>query len=468
MIAIGTILSSRTLIWGLFPALMVLIITMVLGRVFCGWVCPMGTIIDLNDKWFHRRHKRSKIDENSGRFRRIKYFILGAVLAAALFSVQLYWFFDPLALLTRSFTLFVFPAFVQFVNGVFDVLFRTGLFEDGVYRAWDFLQSTIVPLEHRVFVAALPVLLIFIVILVLSRVSRRFWCRNLCPLGALLGIFSKYRLVDRYVNDTCTGCGVCRSCRMNAVEDDYTDSLPSECIVCGECVDDCPAGSVRFRFGFRKTKSKIDFSRRSFINAGITGLAASVMIRILPGSKASIAAAIRPPGALPEAELLDRCARCQECVRVCSTTGGCLQPIGLEAGLEGVWTPVVSPAAGYCEYNCNLCGQVCPTGAISVLSLAEKQKLQIGIARFNKDHCIPWYKMQDCLVCEEHCPTPEKAIRFDEREVTDPDGSTRTVKFPRVDEALCIGCGICENKCPVAGTKGIGVTGNPQQYRLSV
>jgi len=120
---------------------------------------------------------------------------------------------------------------------------------------------------------------------------------------------------------------------------------------------------------------------------------------------------------------------------------------------------------GYCEYNCTLCGAICPTGAISKLDLAAKQQNKMGTAYFDKSRCIPWYRLEDCLVCEEHCPLPEKAIRFDEREVRSPEGEMRTVKFPYVREDLCIGCGICENKCPVVGQAAIFVTTAGEERR---
>ena len=129
-----------------------------------------------------------------------------------------------------------------------------------------------------------------------------------------------------------------------------------------------------------------------------------------------------------------------------------------------MWTPRVVARHGYCEYNCNLCGQVCPSGAIQPAQLEMKQKeLRMGTAYFERNRCIPWYRNEDCLVCEEHCPLPEKAIKFDPRQVILPNGETRMVKFPYVDESLCIGCGICVTKCPVPGPGGIFLTNALEQ-----
>jgi ferredoxin len=167
---------------------------------------------------------------------------------------------------------------------------------------------------------------------------------------------------------------------------------------------------------------------------------------------------IRPPGALEENAFQDRCIRCMECVRICESNGGCLQPAPVRGNVLELWLPVAVMREGYCEYNCNLCSQVCPTQAIVPLTVAEKQKVPIGLAYFDKDLCIPYANNSDCIVCEEHCPTPDKAIKFDVKEVRLPNGSARRVKYPYVVKELCIGCGICETKCPLPGQAGVFVT----------
>jgi len=171
---------------------------------------------------------------------------------------------------------------------------------------------------------------------------------------------------------------------------------------------------------------------------------------------------VRPPGSLPEEEFLGRCLRCAACIRVCSTTGRGLQPALLEAGWEGIWTPILIPRYGYCEYTCILCGQVCPTGAIRRLSEEVKKKTRIGMAYFDKSRCIPWYRNEDCLVCEEHCPLPQKAIILKE-EATLLDGRKRIVKRPYLREDLCTGCGICVAKCPIKGEPGIFLTNQGEE-----
>lgn len=458
LVALGTALSSRALpslmIW---PALLILLLTVIFGRVFCGWICPLGTTIDISDRLFLRARRQKKRD--SLRFRSWKFAILVAVAATAFFSLQILWFFDPIALLTRTLTGFVYPAFVYLVSSLFDAGLEIDWMAESIYTLYDSAQQNLLPLQQPAFYGSMAIALFFFAILFLGSVSRRFWCRNLCPLGALLGIFAKYRFLRRTVSSECTACAVCqRRCRMNAIEDDFTLNSAVECIQCGECETVCKPQAISYRFGRGPQLNQIDLSRRRFLQAGVFGLVGVAAVKSTAQNRNAIGGVIRPPGSLPEAEYLDRCVRCLECVRICASTGGCLQPAGWQSGWEGLLSPLSIPRMGYCEYNCNLCGQVCPTGAIKKMPLPEKQHTKIGTAYFDRSRCIPWYSHENCLVCEEHCPLPEKAIRFDEKTVTTADGQVRLVKFPAVIEELCIGCGICENRCPVVGKPGIFVT----------
>jgi ferredoxin len=184
---------------------------------------------------------------------------------------------------------------------------------------------------------------------------------------------------------------------------------------------------------------------------------AAPLLRITPLSKMGVAEAhlIRPPGAQPEKEFLRRCVKCGECMKVCITNG--LQPAFLEAGLEGIWTPILVPKMGYCEYRCTLCGQVCPTGAIRKLTLEEKEKVKIGLAMIDKNRCLPYAHATPCIVCEEVCPTSKKAIWFEKVTVFTRKGKKLEVKQPHIDLNLCVGCGICEMKCPVVGSPAVAV-----------
>jgi ferredoxin len=220
-------------------------------------------------------------------------------------------------------------------------------------------------------------------------------------------------------------------------------------------------------------EARLDLGRRAVLGAGLAGLGSKLLFNVrLEGSRKIFnPALIRPPGSLAEDEFLARCIRCGECMKVCPTAA--IQPTSLEGGIEGVWTPVLNMSIGYCDYECNLCSQVCPTHAIRQIDVPEKQKIKIGLAHFDRDRCLPWAYSRTCIVCEEHCPTPKKAIWFEEAQVHNLAGETLTVKQPRVDPDLCTGCGICEAKCPVRGpaavrVSSVGETRNPgNQFLLS-
>jgi ferredoxin len=156
-----------------------------------------------------------------------------------------------------------------------------------------------------------------------------------------------------------------------------------------------------------------------------------------------------------EDKFLSTCLRCSQCMKICPTTA--LQPALTEAGLEGLWTPIVVPRLGYCDYGCTACGQICPSGAIPKLALEEKRLLVMGTARIDRDRCLPWASATTCVVCEEMCPTPDKSIRLEEVTVIDDYGMELVVQRPSVLREVCIGCGICEEHCPLQGEAAIRV-----------
>jgi len=234
---------------------------------------------------------------------------------------------------------------------------------------------------------------------------------------------------------------------------------PSECLVCYCCEGKCEEGLTGFRFRLpwkRERISGIDLERRHLLTTAGLGVLTVPLLRINPARALPSERLVRPPGAVDEKRFLERCIRCGECMKVCLTNG--LQPTLFEAGLEGIWTPVLVSRLGYCEYYCTLCGQVCPTGAIEELDTEKKVKVRIGLAFIDKNRCLPYALDKPCIVCEEVCPTPKKAIWFRNQKIVDREGRERVLKQPVVDPDLCIGCGICENKCPIVDKPAIVVT----------
>jgi MauM/NapG family ferredoxin protein len=424
--------------------------------VFCGWVCPLGTLNNIVGSF-----RKPRPDEWSKNWHRVKYYILIGILASSLFTLQPVGVMDPLSLLIRSFSLSIYPAFNAAVSAVFDTLYSTdpagiASVSEPVY---DVLKKTVLAFTQPVYLQSVFIGLLFLAVLGLNLVEKRFWCKYLCPLGALLGLLSRFSLLKRSVSEGCTECGACaRVCQGGASPDVKGQWKDAECYYCWNCDDVCPNNAVSFGFSGRKVTPAMDLGRRRMFTSVFSGIAAVPLIRITPLGTANARnpVLLRPPGALEEKKFLARCVKCGECMKVCITNG--LQPTLLEAGLEGIWSPMLVPRIGYCEYRCTLCGQVCPTGAIKRLKLEEKAKVKIGLAMIDKGRCLPWAHGRPCIVCEEVCPTPKKAIWFEEAKVRDRSGKIVTMMQPRVDIELCIGCGICETKCPVLGRPAISVT----------
>jgi ferredoxin len=387
----------------------------------------------------------------------VKYYILVFLLVSSAFTLQLVGVMDPLSLLIRSLSLSVYPAFGYGLNALIDVAYAPGGLSgaaDALYRA---LEATVLPFRQPHFRQSFFIGALFVVVLGLNLLERRFWCRHLCPLGALLGLMSRHALLKRSVGEGCDECGACEAlCQGGASPGKKDGWVSAECLYCANCDDICPNNAVSFGFSPGRGGAGLDLGRRRVLVSAAAGVFAVPLVRVSPVAQRANPWLIRPPGALEEREFLRRCVKCGECMKVCITNG--LQPALFEAGLEGIWSPVLVPTVGYCEYRCTLCGQVCPTGAIEGLPLEKKVKVKLGLAMIDKNRCLPWAHATPCIVCEEVCPTPKKAVWLEKAKVRGRDGKEVTVQKPYVDLELCIGCGICETRCPVVDMPAIYVT----------
>ena len=519
LVAVGTLLTTHTIYKGLLWALLTVAVTVVCGRVFCGWVCPFGTLHHFFG-WLGSRRKGPKVKMEKNRYRRaqvLKYYILIAFLVMAALplgntTTLLTGILDPIPLVHRSVNLTLMP--------IGDALgLHTGAIPRHYAHAW---------VIGAVFVAAL-----------LANLSiPRFYCRFLCPTGALLGILSRFtiwRIAKKAPG--CTHCDLCES-HCEGAADPAIQPRIAECVMCLNCVNNyCNRNLITYR-----TRESIDgdipeprISRRGlFVSLG-AGAVALPMLRLgaeLGDNYSHLT--IRPPGTLPEADFLQRCIKCGQCMRICPTN--IIMPAGLDTGLEGMWTPVLNFRIGTsgCQLNCVACGHVCPTAAIRPLTLDEKHgegefaeagPVRIGTAFVDRGRCLPWAMDTPCLVCEENCPVTPKAIfvretwetvRHGTMRVRGVDGAVVSVEgramtpgayatgdffadspdlpgttvritantadsltlaeppaelhegatlhvrvhleVPHVDPDLCIGCGVCEHECPVTGLRAIRVS----------
>ncbi|MGA2914578.1 MAG: 4Fe-4S binding protein [Sedimentisphaerales bacterium] len=512
--AISTTLSTHRLYAPLLWSVLTIILTILIGRFFCGWVCPFGSLHQFISHLSHRNKKPLDL-VSLHKYRKsqnIKYYILIIFLiAAALPQLQNLQIgpLDPIPLFTRTVNLLLLPVVDNSVN---------------------LLSAT-----DRYFRTAPLILTVFLVFVLLNFVIPRFFCLHICPLGALFGLLNRFALWRITRNSNCTDCKLCNAhCQGSCQPSEMLKQ--SECILCLNCLDDCKFNAIDFNTVSSDTvQVSPDLSRRGFLAAVFTGLLAMPAFKLLAAAKDSDGI-VRPPGALSENEFIKRCLKCGQCMRICPTN--VIQPAGIEHGIINLWTPVMNNRIGSsgCQLDCVACGYMCPTAAIRPITLAEKLGkgnfegkglIKLGTAFVDRARCLPWAFNTPCIVCQENCPVSPKAIytRIIFANVSDtlriknvqdnkiqieednlspqkfstgdyycqfssagktapakiisntadtiqisPDSSltmsqvTAEIQIqirlqqPFIDPALCIGCGICQHECPVSGIGAVFVT----------
>ena len=452
LVTLAEAIAGRVLLTGSALALITVALTLVFGRAWCGWLCPLGTTLDLFEP---KRGLKIKVPEN---WRNIKHILLIAIVVAALFGNLTLLIFDPITIIFRAFTVGLYPALDESIRQLETLTYQN--FTDAgewVMTVDSFLRPNWLPIRSLIYRDGWVYVTMLVVIIALNWIAPRFWCRYLCPLGSMLGLMSKVALVKRRVTQECPGCLACtRACPTGIIKPENTyDSDPSECTMCMNCTAICPQLGNKFVFAPAPAKwNTYDPQRRQTLAIFGAATLGVFLLKKNPFAQLIHKYFIQPPGGR-ENNLLAKCIRCGECVRVCPTNA--IQPSVTEAGAEGLWTPILVTRLGQCDYGCNSCGQVCPVQAIPPLSLEEKRKAVIGIAVIDKDTCLAWGKNTPCIVCEEMCPLSPKAITLDEVYVRKDRGETLLIQRPVVHNDKCIGCGICELKCPVEGVSAIRV-----------
>ena len=477
LVALGTVLSTGTLYGGLAWALVTIGLTIVLGRFFCGWVCPLGSLQQLvgypggRGRSASRRVAVNQYHQGQS----IKYYLLffllsgaagtlvgDAVRVAIEHSVSL-WIMIALSLgallltLVGAFAdrrraaamalgLIAVWALLGFFFGAGPMLgasLQTGLLDpiplmqrsvNLVLLAISDAAPQVLSHTQRYYQGAWIIGSLFFLILLLNLKRPRFYCRFLCPLGALFGVLSRYCLwrIGKK-SDDCRHCKLCESNCEGGCEPAGAIRT-SECVLCMNCLHQCQHELITFSTVPSATGeiAAPELSRRQAV---LTLLSGTVLVPLLnlSGTTArnTCAGVIRPPGSLGEPEFLSRCLKCGQCMRICPTN--VIQPAGFEAGPEGVWTPILNFRIGTsgCQLHCLACSLVCPTAAIRPLSLEEKKGLgsfaergpiRIGTAFVDFGRCLPWAMDKPCIVCQENCPVSPKAIFVREHFSTIRDG----------------------------------------------
>jgi MauM/NapG family ferredoxin protein len=441
LVSLSTAIAARSWVWSLACAAIILIVCILIPRGFCGYLCPLGTLIDLFDWGVSKRVKRFRVSDD-GWWVHIKYYLLAGTLVCALFGVLVSGYVAAIPVITRG------------------MLFLGEPLQSGLLRGW----HNVPPLNAGHVVS----IVLFFGVLGLGFFRPRFWCKYVCPSGAVFSLGNLFRVTERKVENTCIHCNKCvEICPFDAIKPDFT-TRTTDCTLCQTCAGVCPTHAIKFverwndvelKLGNDPPTHETSIGRRGFMSlaagtaAAIVGGAAVSAVTKTFGARLDNPLAIlplRPPGSVPEREFLQMCIRCGECFKACPYN--VLQPLGFEQGLEGLWTPAVVADHAGCAPSCNACGQVCPTGAIRALPLEEKKVARMGLAIVNKDTCLPFAGREACQLCVDECASAGYyAIEFT-RVHTQVDEEGRPIEgsgfvAPVVLADKCVGCGLCQMQC---------------------
>ena len=454
-------------------AVLIAVATLVAGRVYCSAICPLGIFQDIIARvatwWPGRKPPRRRYAPPVNWLRQ-------SVLAATAAGVVAGWagltlaVLDPYSGYGRIASALFRPLLTLANNALVGPANALGF--TALYRVEPHWAAAGV-------LSASAFLLVLVAVLVVWR--GRLYCNTLCPVGTLLGWLARHAAFRLEIDQgACTKCAEClRVCKAQCIELRNGAIDFSRCVACYDCIGACDHGGISYRWKWRRRKLAAvsapvapvpsgavqDPARRAFLAGAATALAASLGAsarlragpppadRDRPGLDDAHRAGtgndrrvICPPGSGSIDRFLDRCTACQLCVSACPTH--VLQPTWTAYGLDGLMKPRMDYTTAFCNYECRVCGEACPSGAITLLDLAEKQVTQIGEAIFEKEKCIVVVKGTDCAACSEHCPT--KAV------YTLPYGDN--LRLPTVNRDLCIGCGGCEYACPAQPAKAITVS----------
>jgi len=428
----------------------VLILTVLFGRVFCSTICPLGTLQDIIIHFAEKLRKNKK----KVRFKFTKphnvlrYTILiMTVLSFMGGSLMMINLLDPFSNFGRIVANVFRPLYLGFNN----ILAQTFAYFD--------IYSLFYPINFKVNLLTLAFPLLILGLLIgLTLKHGRLYCNTLCPLGTLLGLVAKYSLFQIKIDSAlCTTCAQCSiKCKASCIQLKTKEIDFSRCVACFNCMSVCPGLGIDYQNTWTQTPA-FEASRRIFLNntfisvASLSGLAPKHITNSQPTTiQPQKTAPVAPPGAGRIDDFTHACIACHLCVSACPTQ--VLQPAVLNYGFTGMLQPRMDFHFSFCNYECTVCTEICPTPALSPLTETEKKRTQIGKVKFIKENCVVYTDETDCGACDEHCPT--KAVNLIPYKID--------LAIPEVDEELCVGCGACEYICPVRPYRAIYVDGNPE------
>ena len=434
--------------------IIVLILTLLFGRVYCSSICPIGTLQDIFSFIAKKINKKKYFRLlNPNDWLRYSFLALAVIffLSGSLFAINL---LDPYSNFGRIFTQLFKPVIVG-GNNLLVLLLE------------QFKNYSVYPLEIKtpdLGLLSFPLFFLAIIFWMSYKNGRQF-CNTVCPVGTLLGLISRISLFKIKIDEeNCIGCNLCeRVCKSGCIDkkNKYVDF--SRCVSCYNCFAVCPSEGICFSTVFEKPSkvetSEVDYKKREFVagiiayTIGSAGIAFAQQ-KITPTKLSTVQNLkkypVAPPGSISIDHFTDSCTACNLCVSACPTK--VLQPSFLDYGFLGMLQPKMDYSVSFCNFECVICSQVCPTGAILPIKPEKKKLTQIGKVKFVKENCVVHTEKTDCGACAEHCPT--KAVHMVPFE---------NIKAPEIQTEYCIGCGACEYACPTKPYKAIYVEGNPRQ-----
>ena len=441
--------------------LFLIVLTLLFGRVYCSTICPMGILQDVIARISKATGKKKKRYSYSHGKKKMRLGVLGLTefgfLCGYTFIVGL---LDPYSAYGRV-VVHIFKPIYMLGNNLLESLFAR--FDNYTFYQVDTSILSISSLLIAIITLA--------VIFVMAWKHGRTWCNTICPVGTILGLLSRFSLFKVRIDTAkCNGCGLCATkCKAACINSKEHAIDYSRCVDCFNCLGVCKQKALVYAPSLKKqsdvetsapSSPDLDSSKRRFLVAGL--VTAGATPKLISQAKESVASLegkkaykkenpITPPGSISREHFQQQCTSCHLCVSKCPSH--ILKPAFMEYGLAGMMQPTVSFEKGFCNFDCTVCGDVCPNGAILPISVEQKHLTQMGYVVFIEENCIVYTDGTSCGACSEHCPTQAVAM------VPYKDGLT----IPHVNKEICVGCGGCEYVCPARPFRAIYIEGNPVQ-----
>ena len=444
--------------------ILLIALTLVFGRIYCSIICPLGVFQDAI-AWIHNKRKKNRYSYSKGHSL-VRYIFLAIMVLA---------FFAGVNVIVEL--LAPYSAYGRMASAIMQPIY---IFGNNLLASMAEKADSYAFYHADLWFKSLPVLIVavitFIILFVLAWRNGRTYCNTICPVGTVLSFISRFSWMKVYFDDSkCKNCSKCsKNCKASCIDYQSHTVDYSRCVVCGNCINNCKFGALKYGHPAAKSDNKqstdtqgnnTDTSKRTFL---LTSVALSTAALAQEGKKVDGGLAviqdkvapkrqtpITPPGSLSMANFTKRCTACQLCITECPN--GVLRP---SSDLNHFMQPTVSYERGYCRPECTRCSEVCPTGAINLLTKADKSATQIGHAVWIEKNCIPLTDGWECGNCARHCPAG--AI---EMVPSDPDDESSPL-VPAVNETRCIGCGACENLCPARPFSAIHVEGHEVHHHI--